>query len=148
MADAFQPVAKIQRPSANACSNGYRESLSVFLPETGQPQLRPFDRSMMAEWAGGLSCVKTSQAVCCTAPAVNREGVLVNIPEFISKRKACRSMRVLTADNWLKPQTSPLSFASSLLQAITLQPCQRGPGAKGQVRFDHLFQIADNLAEL
>mmetsp|Transcript_22822 Transcript_22822/g.63097 ORF Transcript_22822/g.63097 Transcript_22822/m.63097 type:complete len:124 (-) Transcript_22822:535-906(-) len=29
--------------------NGYRESLSVFLPETGQPQLRPFDRSMMAE---------------------------------------------------------------------------------------------------
>ncbi|KAF5827697.1 hypothetical protein DUNSADRAFT_194 [Dunaliella salina] len=29
--------------------NGYRESLSVFVPETGQPQLRPFDRSMMAE---------------------------------------------------------------------------------------------------
>mmetsp|Transcript_20826 Transcript_20826/g.45556 ORF Transcript_20826/g.45556 Transcript_20826/m.45556 type:complete len:147 (+) Transcript_20826:87-527(+) len=29
--------------------NGYRETLSVFLPESGQPQIRPFDRSFLAE---------------------------------------------------------------------------------------------------
>eukprot|EP00798_Chlamydomonas_sp_ICE-L_P005240 gene5240-18471_t len=29
--------------------NGYRETLSVFLPETGQPLSRPFERSFLAE---------------------------------------------------------------------------------------------------
>eukprot|EP00877_Chromochloris_zofingiensis_P015220 jgi/Chrzof1/9952/Cz04g21260.t1 len=28
--------------------NGYRDTLSVFLPESGQPAVRPFDRSFMA----------------------------------------------------------------------------------------------------
>lgn len=29
--------------------NGYRETLSVMLPEAGQPEVRPFDRSFLAQ---------------------------------------------------------------------------------------------------
>uniref|UniRef100_A0A383WB26 Centrosomal protein 20 n=1 Tax=Tetradesmus obliquus TaxID=3088 RepID=A0A383WB26_TETOB len=29
--------------------NGYRDTLSVFLPESGQPQTRPFDREFLAQ---------------------------------------------------------------------------------------------------
>ncbi|KAL6752727.1 hypothetical protein V8C86DRAFT_2748886, partial [Haematococcus lacustris] len=32
--------------------NGYRETLSVFLPESGQPLVKPFTRSFMAEHLG------------------------------------------------------------------------------------------------
>jgi hypothetical protein len=28
--------------------SGYRESLSIFIPESGQPEVRPFDRSFLS----------------------------------------------------------------------------------------------------
>jgi hypothetical protein len=38
--------------------NGYRDTLSVFLPESGHPQTRPFDRQfLVCAWWDGPACM-------------------------------------------------------------------------------------------
>lgn len=41
--------------------NGYTDTLSVFLPETGQPQTRPFDRDFLLQQLGVSETPHTEQ---------------------------------------------------------------------------------------
>lgn len=41
--------------------NGYRDTLSVFVPETGQPRTRPFDRDFLVQQLGMTDTPSTQQ---------------------------------------------------------------------------------------
>eukprot|EP00878_Enallax_costatus_P029873 GHUV01032439.1.p1 GENE.GHUV01032439.1~~GHUV01032439.1.p1 ORF type:complete len:107 (+),score=24.98 GHUV01032439.1:584-904(+) len=41
--------------------NGYKDTLSVFLPESGQPQTRPFDRDFLVQQLGVKETSTTQQ---------------------------------------------------------------------------------------